>query len=118
MSGCACASSPSEFLTLPQAAALLGRGGKRPSTTTLWRWCRKGCKGVVLEHVRLGRELRITEKALADFGRRLAEVDRPTPTATATTQRPTDARRAREVEAAKATLRAEGILAPDATPRF
>ena len=116
MSGCACSpSSPhSEFLTLPQVAALLGRGGKRPSTTTIWRWCRKGCKGVMLEHVRLGRELRITEAALADFGRRLAEVDRPTPTPTAptaTTPRPPSARRrARDVEAAKETLRREGVL--------
>jgi len=100
-------------LTLPQVAPLLGRGGKRPSTTTIWRWCRKGCKGVMLEHVRLGRELRITEAALADFGRRLAEVDRPTPTPTAptaTAPHPSDARRAREIADAKATLRREGVL--------
>lgn len=113
MSGCACSSSPSsDLLTLPEACALLGRGGKRPSTTTIWRWCRKGVQGVRLEHVRLGRELRVTAAALNDFGRRLAEVDRPAPPATTapTPRPPSAAKRAREIADAKATLREEGIL--------
>ncbi|HRZ83490.1 MAG TPA: helix-turn-helix domain-containing protein [Candidatus Hydrogenedentes bacterium] len=114
MSDCGC-SPARDFLTLPQAAAVLGQGGKRPSTCTLWRWCRKGCRGVHLEYQRFGREIRVTREALADFGRRLAESDGPLVCGHTVTSKPapkprSEARRAREVAAAEASLRAKGVL--------
>jgi len=32
--------------------------GETVSICTLWRWCRKGSRGVFLEYVRVGRETR------------------------------------------------------------
>lgn len=103
------------FLTLTEAAALLGRGGKRPSTCTVWRWCRKGCRGVSLEYLRLGREIRVTEEALRDFGQRLAQADRVLTTATtatpAQTERArTDAQRDKAVAEARENLRRRGCI--------
>ncbi len=103
------------FLTLTEAAALLGRGGKRPSTCTVWRWCRKGCRGVALEYLRMGREIRVTEDALRDFGQRLAQADRPLTASAAPAPPPTertrtDAQRERAVAEARENLRRRGCL--------
>ena len=102
------------FLTLPQAAALLGQGGRRPSIPTLWRWCRHGCRGVRLAYLRLGRELRITPQALQDFGVALAARDREVkpPAPSVFPLRPsksTPARREKEIAAAEARLAARGL---------
>lgn len=100
------------FLTLPQAAALLGQGGRRPSIPTLWRWCRHGCRGVRLEYLRLGRELRITPQALQDFGTALAARDRevkpPAPHVFPVRTKATPARREKEIAAAEARLATRG----------
>ncbi|NLV40576.1 MAG: helix-turn-helix domain-containing protein [Candidatus Hydrogenedentes bacterium] len=106
--------SPS-LLTLPEAAAYLGRGGKRPSTVTVWRWCRKGCRGVSLKYLRMGREIRVTEDALRDFGQRLAQADRPltasaAPTPAQTERTRTDAERDKAVAEARENLRRRGCL--------
>ena len=110
-----CISPTPPLLTLAEAAAYLGRGGKRPSTCTVWRWCRRGCRGVSLEYLRLGREIRVTEDALRDFGQRLAQADRlltasaaPTPPPTERTR--TDAQRERAVAEARENLRRRGCL--------
>ncbi len=102
-------SESTEYLTLPQAAAYLGGGGKKPSTTTLWRWCRKGCRGVKLEYSRFGKDLRVTPSALETFGRALAAVDRELPSTTAAapmtpttkTAKRTPAQLARDMEQAR-----------------
>lgn len=104
----------STYLTLPQVARHLEAGGRKPSTCTIWRWCRKGCNGVTLKYSKFGREIRVTESDLAEFGRKLAAADKPldTPAATATPKpKPrTAARRQRDIEAAEAVLKREGVL--------
>ncbi len=50
-----------QLITLTEATkALPTVNGKRPAICTLWRWCRKGLRGVFLaEYVRVGRETRL-----------------------------------------------------------
>lgn len=104
-----------EFMTLPQAARYLGRGGKKPSTATLWRWCRQGCRGVNLEYQRFGRELRVTKAALSDFAQRLAAKDRDlgTPVRESRTPAPKRlnlTRRAKEIAESEDFLRKRGLM--------
>jgi hypothetical protein len=66
-----------EYITLGKAAQL---APGRPSSNSVWRWCRKGVKSrsgkrVHLRHVRLGRKVFTTKAWLAEFGRELAEAD-------------------------------------------
>ena len=101
-----------QFLTLPEAAALLGRGGRKPSTASVWRWCRKGCRGVRLAYLRIGRELRITPQALQDFGTALAATDRPLDAGKPSVfpaRKPSPARRQKEIAAAEARLAGRGL---------
>jgi hypothetical protein len=59
-----------ELLTLPEAARTLPRlDGKRPSCTTIWRWCTKGVgpDRIRLEHIRMGRRVATTREALGRF---------------------------------------------------
>lgn len=66
----------SDLLTLSQAAKQLPRvNGRKVHTSTLWRWCRRGCKGVKLQYYRIGRTIMTTESALQQFFTALAEVD-------------------------------------------
>jgi len=102
-----------QFLSLTQAASLLSSGGKKPSTCTLWRWCRKGCNGVTLKYSKFGREIRVTEEALENFGRELAAADAPLPEAPAPKPKPkprTAARRQKDIAAANEVLKREGVL--------
>lgn len=110
-----------ELLTLPEAARTLPRvGGKRPSCTTLWRWC---CKGIGpdrirLEHVRVGRRVVTTREALGRFMAATAEAaaDRLTPPAAMPAPKPrtrTDKQRQRAVADAMAELRAAGVVDAD-----
>ncbi len=62
----------SSALTLSQAARTLPT---KPSPSTLWRWCRRGCKGVRLDYARVGRRIVTTPEALDCFARALAELD-------------------------------------------
>ena len=112
---CPTADQPPLLLTLTEAAARLGRGGKRPSTCTVWRWCRKGCRGVSLAYLRMGREIRVTEEALRDFGQRLAQADRaltsaPAAPPAAAPKTRTDAQRDKAVAEARENLRRRGCL--------
>lgn len=64
-------------LSLSEATKQLpSLGGRRLDVSTLWRWCRRGVRGVRLEYVRLGRRIITSREALARFAQRLAEVDR------------------------------------------
>jgi hypothetical protein len=55
-------------LSLLDAAALLGTfTGKKPHVSTLWRWCLKGCKGVVLESICIGGKRFVTAAAIERF---------------------------------------------------
>jgi len=55
-------------LSLPDAAAYLGTiTGQKPHVSTLWRWCLKGCKGVMLESVCIGGKRFVTVAAIEVF---------------------------------------------------
>ena len=49
------AESPHDFTgpVLTDGCKRLPRNGRRVHTSTLWRWCRKGCHGVELHYVAL-----------------------------------------------------------------
>ncbi len=65
-----------QLLSLTDAArAVPPIDGKRPHVSTIWRWCRKGVRGIQLEYVRLGHRVCTSERALARFSQRLAEAD-------------------------------------------
>ena len=89
--------------------------GRRPHASTVWRWCRKGLRGVRLEHTRLGHRVVTSAEALQRFTDSLAELDanqpdtrdRPVPTEV---PRPKPQCRARSIEKAKKKLRSVGIL--------
>jgi len=68
-----------ELLGLSQAAAACPPvDGKRPHASSLWRWMRKGCRGVRLEHVKVGRRVVTTREALEKFFRETADAPLPT----------------------------------------
>ena len=69
-------SSEERLITLTEAAKILPKvNGKKPAVCTLWRWCRKGLRGVFLEYVRVGRKICTTREALLRFFSGLAELD-------------------------------------------
>jgi len=49
--------------------------GRRPSASTLYRWCRRGVGGVRLEYVRIGRSMATNRAALGRFLTALARAD-------------------------------------------
>lgn len=65
------------LVSLTEATKLVPRtGAKRLAISTLWRWCRKGLRGVRLEYVRIGRGIATSQEALNRFFQALAEADR------------------------------------------
>ncbi len=47
-----------DVMSLTEATKVLPKvNGKRPAISTLWRWCRRGLRGVHLEYVRVGRNI-------------------------------------------------------------
>ena len=72
--------SGEELITLTQAAGCLPRvDGKKVSVCTLWRWCRKGLRGVFLQYFRVGRRVCTSRPALLRFFSALAKLDRQNP---------------------------------------
>ena len=56
------------LLTLTDAANRIpGRGGKRIAYKTVWKWAKKGVKGIVLETIPIGGILMTSEEALTRF---------------------------------------------------
>ena len=65
-----------KLITLGKAVKYLPKvNGKKPAISTLWRWCRKGLRGVFLEYVRVGRKICTTRQAMHRFFSDLAEID-------------------------------------------
>ena len=99
------------LVTFSQASAILPRiGGKRPHVSTIWRWARKGCRGVKLETVRLGGRFLTSIEALERFGKALAEQplnDNPPPKPPPTR---TNKQRERSIARAERELAVAGIL--------
>jgi hypothetical protein len=68
-----------QLITLTEAAKHLPRiDGRKVSVCTLWRWCRRGLRGVRLEYVRVGRKICTTHEALMRFFAELSALDRQT----------------------------------------
>ena len=56
------------LLSLTEVAALIGRcTGKKPSLSTIWRWCTKGVRGVRLATCRIGNGHFVRRSDLNDF---------------------------------------------------
>lgn len=65
------------LLTLGAAADFIkGLTGRTVSACSIWRWCRRGIRGVRLPYCRVGRSIHVTENDLTEFFRRLAQVDK------------------------------------------
>lgn len=63
-----------DLLSLADAAKKLPAfNGKHVHTSTLWRWCITGVRGIRLEHVRVGARICTSVQALSRFMNRLAE---------------------------------------------
>ena len=69
MSGYSILGSDDPLLTLPEVAALMPRrsGGKKMSTSTLWRWAKRGSRGVFLRTVAVGGRVYVPRSAIEDF---------------------------------------------------
>lgn len=71
--------SNEDLLTLAAAARRLPRiDGRKIAIPTIWRWCRKGLRGVHLEYVRVGRKICTTHEALLRFFSALSALDKQT----------------------------------------
>ena len=65
-----------DLITLAEASKLLPKlAGRRIAICTLWRWCSRGVRGVRLAHLRAGRRIVTSRKALYEFFAALTEVD-------------------------------------------
>lgn len=97
-----------EVLSLAQAARRLPRRRlERPvSPSTLWRWHRKGVRGVHLEAIRLPSGLVTSVQALQRF---VDALNQP-----ATSGHQSSLHQSQAAAAAESELRAAGILDPDA----
>ena len=100
-------------VSLTEATKILPKvNGKRPSISTLWRWCRKGLHGVHLEYVRVGRNIATSREALNRFFVALAEADEPLDHSQPAKPKPArgdSARRRRALDAADRVLERAGI---------
>ena len=107
-----------DCLTLAEAARRLSRStnGRRMHVSTIWRWCRKGCKGIKLQYLRVGRTIMVSESALHKFFSELTRADSAHQSARNTSpkrkprRRNQSVTRQREIESANAVLRRAGIL--------
>lgn len=104
-----------QLLSLSDASrALPPIDGKRPHVSTIWRWCKRGIRGVRLEYVRLGHRICTSKEALGRFAQRLADEDQsqskvfPLPNRVRCRKR-TDKTRARGIRRAQTDLDAAGI---------
>ena len=65
-----------QLITLAEATKHLPKvDGKKVSVCTLWRWCRRGLRGLFLEYVRVGRKICTTREAMLRFFSELADLD-------------------------------------------
>jgi len=109
-------SAPFPYMTLPEAAKRLPRStGRRIHSSTLWRWCRKGCHGVRLPYFRIGRSIMVTEEGLNRFFSELAKADEPSGSSNFKSsrrrrRRPSIPQRQRAIQESEAILRKAKIL--------
>ncbi len=64
------------LISLTEATRFLPKvNGKRISVCALWRWARRGLRGVRLDYCRVGRRICTSREALLRFFSELAELD-------------------------------------------
>ena len=74
------AGSDKGLISLTEATRIMPRlDGKKVSTCAVWRWARRGLRGVKLDYCRVGRRICVTHQALRQFFTRLTELDRQVP---------------------------------------
>jgi hypothetical protein len=90
------------ILTPAQAARVRppGRKGRPTNVATVYRWIKKGVRGVKLEGIRIGGSLYTSQEALQRFAERLTNRT----SAPAVSHAPPDARHERNVDQALAEL--------------
>jgi len=102
-----------DVMSLTEATKVLPKvNGKRPAISTLWRWCRRGLRGVHLEYIRVGRNIATSRQALNRFFTALAEADEPLEAAPAPRRRiprPTPKARQRAINEAEKICAEAGI---------
>jgi hypothetical protein len=118
-------------ISLLDAAAYLGRiTGRKPHVSTIYRWCLKGCRGVLLESICIGGKRFVTATAIERFieestAARPQQNEQPAPPASppmparallAHVMRHNDRRRG-EIDAARRRLdEIAGVAKPSTTP--
>jgi hypothetical protein len=100
-----------ELLTLNEAAKVLQLNGSRPHLSTIWRWCRKGLRGIRLDYVRVGRKIVTSPDALSRFMNELAAADQVVgqPVQARKPHVPTPAAQRAAIEHAERILKRAGI---------
>ena len=101
-----------DILTFSETAKRLPEiNGRRIAAATLWRWARRGLKGVRLESRKLGGRYVTSIEAVDRFAARLAELNNSSSAAPAAQQtRPRrNQRRESDVNAAEGRVAAAGI---------
>lgn len=65
------------WITLTEASKLLPVvKGRRINTSTLWRWCKKGFRGIYLDYARIGKIIVTSQESLGRFFTQLAEQEK------------------------------------------
>ena len=102
--------STEALISLTQAAKNLParRAGKRPHVSCLYRWSTSGCKGIVLETIQIGGTRCTSREKLSLFFRQLTQ-DSGINAGRQETPLRHQRRRRREVDAAVAELKKEGL---------
>lgn len=107
--------SDSSWLSLTEAAkALPPIGGKRIHPSSLWRWCRRGVRGLKLRYARFGGRIAVQLSDIETFALDLAKLDaehgpRLRNDKPATPRGRSEKQRAADVAAARAKLAEAGI---------
>jgi hypothetical protein len=69
-----------ELLGLAELARRLPKiDGRKVAIPTIWRWCRKGLRGVRLQYTRVGRRICVSPDALSAFFAQVAALDERVP---------------------------------------
>jgi hypothetical protein len=64
------------LISLKQAARMVPTfDGNTIHSATVWRWCKKGFKGIRLEYVRAGRRIATSREAMNRFFKNLTKLD-------------------------------------------
>lgn len=95
-----------ELLSLTQAA---NRLPGHVNVCTVWRWVRKGVRGVHLEHVCLGSRIYTSANALSRFANALATIDKPHSATSSQNNQMPSVEREKSIQRAKAVLKEAGI---------